>query len=146
MKLWKSLAVTLAIGVPVPAFAATAATAATVYKSPTCSCCAAYVDILKKNGFEVDVVSRNDMQAVKDERGVPEHLTSCHTTVIGRYTFEGHIPLESVDKVLKEQPMIAGLAVPGMPMGSPGMGGPKRGPINVYYLSPAAEPRLYEQR
>ena len=94
----------------------------TVYKSPTCGCCAKWVDHLKANAaLRVSTRDLDDLTTVKRGLGVPEALESCHTAVAGGYAFEGHVPGDLVAKVLRERPKIAGLAVPGMPVGSPGM-------------------------
>jgi len=92
-----------------------------VYKSPTCGCCANWIEHIRKAGFEVEVEDTNDIAAVKAEAGVPAALQSCHTTVVGDYVFEGHVPVEDVIAFLEEKPDATGLAVPGMPVGSPGM-------------------------
>lgn len=97
------------------------ALAATVYKSPTCGCCAAWVDHLRANGFRVTTVDREDLAPVKAAHGVGEHLASCHTTLVGGYVVEGHVPAADIRRLLRERPAVAGIAVPGMPTGSPGM-------------------------
>ena len=101
-----------------------ASMAVTVYKSPTCGCCAKWVDHMRANGFAVSVFDLADVQPIKAKHGVPGTLTSCHTGLVGGYVIEGHIPAATVKKLLVERPAIAGLAVPNMPMGSPGMEGP----------------------
>jgi hypothetical protein len=93
----------------------------TVYKSPTCGCCQAWVKHMEKNGFTVATHDVNDVTEIKTSLGVPKALQSCHTTLYGKYVIEGHVPADLVRKVGKEQPKILGLAVPGMPSGSPGM-------------------------
>lgn len=93
----------------------------TVYKSPACGCCESWVGHLREAGFDVEVHDTNDLAAVKAEQGVPAGLYSCHTAVVGDYVFEGHIPVEDMVSFLEEQPDARGLAVPGMPVGSPGM-------------------------
>lgn len=106
--------------------AATAAdsTTVTVYKSPTCGCCNAWVDHMRDAGFKVVAINRDDMNAIKHEHGVTSDLGSCHTATVGGYVLEGHVPAADVKRLLAERPDVAGLAVPGMPMGSPGMEGP----------------------
>lgn len=92
-----------------------------VYKSPTCGCCTGWVEHMRAAGFEVEVRDMNDVTPVKNEQGVaPEHR-SCHTALVGGYVVEGHVPAEQITRMLAEQPAIRGLAVPGMPTGSPGM-------------------------
>lgn len=93
----------------------------TVYKSPTCRCCTAWVEHLRKHGFRVTVKDTDDMDAIKADLGVPKTLTSCHTGVVGKYVIEGHVPAQDIKRLLAKKPKIAGLAVPGMPAGSPGM-------------------------
>jgi hypothetical protein len=104
----------------------------TVYRSPNCGCCIGYADELKKQGYEVEVVSLDDLNPVKDKYGIPANLQSCHTTVIDGYFIEGHVPIEVVQKLLKEKPEIDGIGLPGMPIGTPGMPGPKREPYRIY--------------
>lgn len=93
----------------------------TVYKSPTCGCCAAWVDHMRDDGFRVEVVEMNDVTPIKESRGVPRDLGSCHTAVVDGYVLEGHVPAADVRRLLEERPEQVGLAVPGMPVGSPGM-------------------------
>ena len=94
---------------------------AVVYRTPTCGCCIKWVDHLKENGFEVEVVDKRNLNSIKQILGVPSHLKSCHTAKIGRYTIEGHVPAKDILKILKKDLKIKGLAVGGMPLGSPGM-------------------------
>lgn len=107
---------------------------AIVYKSPTCGCCMAWISYLKKQGFEVTVENKQDMTPVKTEYGVPASMRSCHTAVIGDYVVEGHIPIEAITKLLTEKPAIDGIAMPGMPDGSPGMPGKKQEPFVISSL------------
>lgn len=93
----------------------------TVYKDPQCGCCANWNDAMRKAGFVIDVRDTANLQSVKASLGVPEALSSCHTGVVGGYLFEGHVPPDLVQKVLRERPALVGLFVPGMPAGSPGM-------------------------
>lgn len=103
----------------------------TVYKSPTCGCCSKWVRHLQDNGFDVNAINRNDMNRVKSAAGIPRQLASCHTAVVGGYVIEGHVPAADIRRLLKEQPAVAGLTAPGMPMGSPGMEGPRRDAYKV---------------
>ena len=100
----------------------------TVYKSPTCGCCQNWVDAVKAAGFTVDVHDVDDVTPIKDDAGVPADKRSCHTAIIDGYAIEGHVPPATIKKLLAEHPKIAGLAVPGMPVGSPGMEMPGRQP------------------
>ncbi|MEQ1760664.1 MAG: DUF411 domain-containing protein [Vicinamibacterales bacterium] len=92
-----------------------------VVRDPTCGCCLNWVTHLEKAGFTVTVTESTDMDAVKDKRGVPKGARSCHTGVVAGYVLEGHVPAADVKRLLKDRPKVAGLAVPGMPVGSPGM-------------------------
>lgn len=97
------------------------AAAMTVYKSPACGCCAKWVEHVEKHGFVVKVVNVDDIMAVKAKAGVPDALASCHTTMVGGYVVEGHVPAADIKKLLAQKPKAKGIAVPGMPAGSPGM-------------------------
>lgn len=98
----------------------------TVYKSPTCGCCTKWEEHLRQNGFRVVSKETTDLDQVKLKHRVPRELGSCHTGVIAGYAIEGHVPAASIRRLLKERPKgVLGLAVPGMPMGSPGMEGPE---------------------
>ncbi len=100
-----------------PAFAAEV----NVYKSPTCGCCKEWVKHLQANGFSVKAHDVPDISHYKVANGVPVTLGSCHTATVGGYVIEGHVPASDVKRLLKERPPVRGLAVPGMPIGSPGM-------------------------
>ena len=102
-----------------------------VYKSPTCGCCVKWVEHMEANGFEVISRNRTDMRSVKETYDVPARGYSCHTAIVEGYTIEGHVPAEFVLRLLKERPAVKGLAVPGMPIGSPGMEGPNPQPYSV---------------
>ncbi|WP_084606892.1 DUF411 domain-containing protein [Leptolyngbya iicbica] len=93
----------------------------TVFRSPTCGCCSLWIDHMKEAGFTVRDEVTEDMTAIKQEYGLPQNLASCHTTIANGYVIEGHIPAADVQRLLTEKPDIAGIAVPGMPIGSPGM-------------------------
>lgn len=94
-----------------------------VYKSPTCGCCSKWVAHLEANGFKVEATDVSDMSLVKRSHGIPGALASCHTAIVGDYLVEGHVPAEDIVQLLKQKPAIKGIAVPGMPIGSPGMEG-----------------------
>lgn len=110
--------------------------AATVYKSPSCSCCSGYIEELKRQGANVTVemVDENRLTEIKAEYGISQELSSCHTTLIDGYAIEGHVPIEAVLKLRTEKPAIKGITLPGMPSGSPGMPGPKFAPYEVLSL------------
>jgi hypothetical protein len=107
----------------------------TLYKNPQCSCCEGYAAYLRDNGFEVDVKPTNDLSEISSKAGVPADLQGCHTTFIDGYVIDGHVPVKTVNKLLTERPDIAGVTLPGMPMGSPGMGGAKSEPFTIYTLT-----------
>lgn len=96
---------------------------AVVYKTSSCGCCKMWVEHLKKNGFEIEAndVSAAQVRSVSQSAGLSEDNTSCHTARIGGYIVEGHVPAADIQRMLKQKPAIAGIAAPGMPMGSPGM-------------------------
>jgi hypothetical protein len=98
-----------------------AATHVTVFKDPNCGCCAKWVDHLRKHGFDVAVRDTSDVSAAKRTARVPETLYSCHTAFVNGYVVEGHVPVADVQRLLTDKPRVAGIAVPGMPVGSPGM-------------------------
>jgi len=120
-----------------------------VYKTPTCGCCAKWVDHMRANGFDANVQDLPDLSAVKAKLGVPAELGSCHTAQVGRYVIEGHIPADAVHRLLKERPTtVSGLAVPGMPMGSPGMEVPG-GSVQPYLIltfDRQGQTTVYERR
>jgi hypothetical protein len=93
----------------------------TIYMSPTCGCCAKWVDHVKAAGFKTVVHEEQDMDTVKESLGVPRDMRSCHTAQVDKYLIEGHVPAEDVRKLLAQKPKAAGLAAPGMPASSPGM-------------------------
>ena len=106
----------------------------TMYKSPSCGCCVGYSKALKERGFEVNIVSTEDMESIKTQYGISPDMESCHTSVIGDYFIEGHVPFEAVDKLLLEKPNIKGIALPNMPAGTPGMPGVKEDPYTISQL------------
>jgi hypothetical protein len=95
-----------------------------VYKSPTCGCCSKWVDHMKAAGFTVETQNRDDVTPIKQANKVPATAASCHTALVGPYVVEGHVPAADVRKLLTDKPAVKGIAVPGMPIGSPGMEGP----------------------
>jgi hypothetical protein len=95
-----------------------------VYKSPTCGCCEKWIEHLRAEGFTVRATDVADVTPIKLENGVTPELSACHTALVGGYVVEGHVPASDVRRLLAEKPDVKGLAVPGMPIGSPGMEGP----------------------
>lgn len=103
----------------------------TVYKTATCGCCGKWIEYMRTNGFEVKTVDMPEVTSVKQSYGVRPEAASCHTALVGGYVVEGHVPASAVKKLLKEKPKITGIAVPGMPVGSPGMEVPS-GEVEAY--------------
>lgn len=103
----------------------------TMYKNPGCQCCTKWAEHMEANGYEVTEKPVDNMAAIKFSNKVPNDMGSCHTAVIDGYVVEGHVPAEDIDRLLEEQPDAKGLAVPGMPIGSPGMENPSR-PDDAY--------------
>jgi hypothetical protein len=99
-------------------------TALTVYKSASCGCCGKWVDYVRANGFAPTVHDEENMDAIKDDMGVPKAVRSCHTAVVGKYVIEGHVPVEDIRRLLEDHPAVAGVAAPGMPKSAPGMAVP----------------------
>jgi hypothetical protein len=96
-----------------------------LYKSPECTCCDNYADHLRDNGFTVDVEPTEELAEISRKAGLQEGMEGCHTMFVDGYVVSGHVPVNAVRKLLSERPDIAGLTLPGMPMGSPGMSGTK---------------------
>jgi len=119
----------------------------TVYKSPSCGCCSQWVAHLQANGFKVQVETMNDTSAIKSKLGVPQHLRSCHTAVVGGYWVEGHVPADLIRKLLEEKPAdIKGIAVPGMVPGSPGMASAQPEPYQVLSVDDKGQVAVYAAR
>ena len=107
----------------------------TVYKTSTCNCCKKWVTHLEANGFEVESVDMKDLRLVKSMSGIEPKYASCHTAKVDGYVVEGHVPADDIKRLLTERPVIKGLAVPGMPMGSPGMEGPSESKYDVLRIN-----------
>jgi hypothetical protein len=105
-------------GTPVPA---SDAPEITVFKTPTCGCCGKWVKHLEANGFDVTTKEMDDLSAIKAQNKIKPGLASCHTALVDGYVVEGHVPADVIFRLLKERPAVAGITVPGMPAGSPGM-------------------------
>ena len=120
----------------------------TVYKSSTCGCCSKWVEHMQANGFQVKAIDVDDIDKVKHERGVPDSAASCHTAVVNGYLVEGHVPADAVLKMLKDKPAIAGIAVPGMPMGAPGMEVPsgQKDAYSIVSFDKAGKTTVYQKR
>lgn len=129
-------ALSLAVGAmalgAVPAFAAGTLPPVEVFKYPSCGCCGAWVDHLKAAGFDVKVTMVDDNSVARKKYGLPDKFGSCHTAVVAGYVVEGHVPAAGVKKLLAMKPVAVGIAVPGMPVGSPGMEmGSRKDPYQV---------------
>lgn len=116
-----------------------------VYKDPSCGCCSKWVEHLQANGFIVKTTDRADLAELKAKHRVPQKVQSCHMALVGGYVVEGHVPAENVKRLLKERPGIVGIAVPGMPIGSPGMevAGMKAQPFDVISFDKAGQTRVF---
>lgn len=122
---------------------------AVVYKDPGCGCCRAWVDRMKAAGFSVeihDLPSAAERDQIKRAHGVTEALEACHTAIVGGYVVEGHVPPELVIRMLNEHPKIAGIAVPGMPAGSPGMGDMASAHYDVLAINTDGTTRVYAKQ
>ena len=115
----------------------------TVYKDPNCGCCNNWVDHLIRHGYRVTAKNTSEMTEIKRGLGVPEDLESCHTGVVKGYVIEGHVPAPDIKRLLKEKPTVVGLAVPGMPMGSPGMEGPRTDRYDVLSFDKAGKTKVF---
>jgi len=119
---------------------------AVVYKTPTCGCCNDWITHLRNNGFDVDVVNVPNTQPIHARYGVPRVLGSCHTAVIGEQWVEGHVPADLIHKMIEQPNDIRGIAVPGMPMGSPGMEGPNPVEYNIVASHADGRKSLFARR
>ncbi len=133
------------------AFVATAATTADpvmvkVYKDPNCGCCNKWIEHLKENGFKVEPMDMPDLSLLKQKHGVTDTLQSCHTAIVNDYVIEGHVPADVIRQLLREKPAVAGLAVPGMPTGSPGMEGATKENYDILTFDRAGRTKVYAQR
>ncbi len=107
----------------------------TIFKSASCGCCGIYSKYIEGKNFDVDVKIVENIESIKNEYSIPAQMRSCHTGMIGGYIIEGHIPVEAINKLLLDKPDIRGIALPGMPAGSPGMSGTKAAPFVIYALN-----------
>lgn len=142
MKWTSSAAAVLALAaMTLPAFAETVP--AMMLKNPLCSCCETYAAYLEQNGFKVDIKPTNDLEQLSANMGVPSDLQGCHTVQIEGYLVTGFVPIDAVKKMLAERPPITGIALVGMPMGSPGMGGEKTEPFTIQSFTERKPPAVY---
>jgi hypothetical protein len=131
-------ATALALSLSLIVVPALAAETAVIYRAPSCGCCEEWTAYLKLKGFDTNLISTDDMNAIKDKMHVPTDMQSCHTALIGGYVVEGHVPVEAIAKLLTDKPNVIGIAAPGMPLGAPGMPGPK-GSFRVDAFGPNGE-------
>jgi hypothetical protein len=115
---------------------------ATLYKNPQCGCCEGHAEHLRANGFDVKSVETHDLPLIKQSHGVKPALEGCHTIVVGGYVVEGHVSAATIKRLLAERPAIKGISLPGMPEGSPGMGGRKAAPFKIYEITDGPD-RVY---
>ena len=114
-------------------------------KHPQCGCCTAWADHLRAEGFEVEVTETRKMWGVKRLAGIPKDLDSCHTATVGGYVVEGHVPADDIKRLLSERPAVKGIAVPGMPIGSPGMEvGDRTEPYDVIAFDGEGETKVFQ--
>ena len=113
-----------------------------LYKNPQCGCCSAYADYLRDNGFTVEVKPTHDLVAMSSDAGIPEDFQGCHLSYFGDRVVSGHVPVEIVNRFLKDDPAVKAITLPGMPAGSPGMGGAKTEPFTVYRVG-NGKPQIY---
>lgn len=106
-----------------------------LYKNPQCGCCEGYADYMRENGFEVTVKPTHDLTQMSREAGIPDEFQGCHLSFIDGYVVSGHVPVDTVEKLLTERPDIVGVTLPGMPLGSPGMGGTKQAPFEILEIT-----------
>lgn len=133
-----------AVALPAPAAAKPASKPlATLFKNPQCGCCEGYADYLRSNGYQVKVIPSNDLPLIQHRQGVPAGLEGCHETLIGGYFIDGHVAIKDVNRLLAERPNINGITLPGMPMGTPGMGGQKMGPLKIYAVAKGGRVSTY---
>lgn len=115
-----------------------------VYKTATCGCCKEWVRHLQENGFTVRTHEVNNPSDYRAKFGIPDRFGSCHTGVVNGYALEGHVPAADIQRLLKQKPKAAGLAVPAMPMGAPGMEGPRQDPYDVYLVRQDGNAAVYQ--
>lgn len=113
-----------------------------LFKNPQCGCCEGYADYLRANGFTVEVNPTHELVAMSRDAGIPDDFQGCHLAFVEGYIVSGHVPVNTLKKLLDERPEIKGVTLPGMPMGSPGMGGEKSEPFTIYEVG-KEQPQVY---
>jgi hypothetical protein len=139
MRTLKTITLTLALTMPASAFAATA----TLFKNPQCGCCEGHAEHLRANGIDVKSVVTHDLALMRQEQDVPMDLVGCHMMLVDGYVVEGHVSAAAVKRLLAERPAIKGISLPGMPVGSPGMEGPRTEPLVTYTFGGGGEPQVF---
>lgn len=118
----------------------------TVYRSPSCGCCGIWIEHMKKHGFQITDIKTDNMEAIKQQHNLPLDLASCHTAIIDGYVMEGHIPADDIKRFLTQKPDFKGLAVPGMPLGTPGMeAGDRKQPFDVLAFNNSGNVEVFKQ-
>lgn len=118
----------------------------TVYRSPNCGCCGGWIEHAKQHGFQVTDIKTDDIETIKQQYNLPSQLASCHTTIVDGYVMEGHIPVDDIKRFLTQKPNFAGLAVPGMPVGTPGMeAGDMKQPFEVVAFNNSGEVEVFKE-
>lgn len=135
----KTIALSLALLSPATAFAEQAV----LWKNPQCGCCEGHAEHLRANGIDVKSVATHDLALMRQEQGVPMELVGCHMMVIDGYVVEGHVSAAVVKRLLTERPPVKGISLPGMPIGSPGMEGPRTEPLVTYTFGGQSEPQVF---
>lgn len=114
----------------------------TLYKNPQCLCCEGYAEYLRNNGHTVTVKPTHELVPMSRDAGIPDNFQGCHLAFIDDYVVSGHVPVDTIDRLLSERPDIKGVTLPGMPAGSPGMVGTKNGPFKIYEVGDG-DPEVY---
>ena len=142
----RRLFIQAAIGasVAMPLLAKAAAPVIDIYKTESCGCCGAWVAHLKANGFITRVVDVENPSDYRERGGIPNELGSCHTGMVQGYAIEGHVPASDIKRLLATKPKARGLAVPGMPLGSPGMEGPRKDPFDVLLVDASGRSSVFK--
>jgi hypothetical protein len=141
-KLLTFVAIVVGLAFVTPLAAGEATPKITIYKHPQCGCCQAYANHLTNNGFEVTVKPTHDLGAMSRKAGIPDDFQGCHLGYVDGYVVSGHVPVNTVKRLLSERPRIKGVTLPGMPMGSPGMNGQKTMPFTIYEVG-SGTPKVY---
>jgi hypothetical protein len=142
MRVLSHAAVAAALCFPAVAMAATPVI--NVFKSASCGCCSAWVEHLKANGLSTRVTNVDNPSDYRERGGIPTALGSCHTGMVQGYAIEGHVPAKEIKRLLSERPKARGVAVPAMPLGSPGMEGPRKDPYDVFLVHATGRTTVYK--